>query len=779
DRETQLGIDEAVKITTEIADALDYAHRHNVIHRDIKPENILLHDGRPMVADFGIALALSAAAGGRLTETGLSLGTPHYMSPEQATAEKDLTNRSDIYSLGCVLYEMLTGEPPHTGSSAQQIIMKIVAEDVQPVTELRKSVPPNVAAATTKSLEKVAADRFENAKAFADALTNPTFTLPTTQAMAVAGAPASATSWNHLTWLLATLAALLAVGNLVGWLRTPQPDGPVTRFTIPVPGGLVMGPTGWQPQLAVSPDGRTISYHSNGRIYSRRLEEDEPQVMYEGNALSPFFSADGQWLGFQGPTGFLRMSVTGGPITAVRGTGGAVIGSAHWSEHRIVFSALTRILAVPPAGGEAMELTSVAKDLETQHAWPQSLPGGLLLLTVLGPSLGWEDAHLVLLDEASGEWLWSQGNATFGRYLTPGYILYAQHDGTILAVPFDLGRRQATGAPVPVIENVRVGEDLGSASLAISDGGTLVYVRASGVGDKLLQRIDRQGNVVGQVGDAASIDQPALSPDGARVAITLRQPNNDDIWIVDVQSGTRERVTFELREDETPIWSPDGQRLAYTAGGVRERHVYLKDLDSDEPEQLIYTSPFHIHVTSWSSDGQRLAIRRNAADTGGSDVGILELGDTTAPVRFLESTADECCGTFSPDGRWLAYQSNENEGRNDVFVVPLPSRAPKQQVSLEGGTSPRWSPDGFTLYYWRPEDDGNRLIAITVAPGPRFAVTATEELFEIATATDLSFAVMPGGREFLLLVDNPKAIAREIHVIENFFEELKAKVGNR
>src|SRR5687768_2757248 len=158
-RETQLGIDEAVRITTQVADALDYAHRHGVIHRDIKPENILLHDGRPMVADFGIALAVSAAAGGRMTETGLSLGTPHYMSPEQATAEKDITARSDIYSLASVLYEMLAGSPPHTGSSAHQIIMKIITESPQPVTAVRRSVPPNVAAAIATALEKLPADR--------------------------------------------------------------------------------------------------------------------------------------------------------------------------------------------------------------------------------------------------------------------------------------------------------------------------------------------------------------------------------------------------------------------------------------------------------------------------------------------------------------------------------------------------------------------------------------------------------------------------------------------
>ena len=219
DRESQLGVGEAVRIASDVADALDYAHRHGVIHRDIKPENILLHDGRPMVADFGIALALSAAAGGRMTETGMSLGTPHYMSPEQATAERDLTNRSDIYSLGSVLYEMLTGEPPHIGNTAQAIIMKIVTEDAAPVTRLRKSVPPNVAAAVGKSLERVPADRFETARAFADALNDPNYsnvTHPESAVGRLAAAPATtmAGSRRPLYAALALAAALLALAAL-------------------------------------------------------------------------------------------------------------------------------------------------------------------------------------------------------------------------------------------------------------------------------------------------------------------------------------------------------------------------------------------------------------------------------------------------------------------------------------------------------------------------------------------------------------------------------------
>ena len=240
-RETQLGIDAAVRITRDVADALDYAHRHGVIHRDIKPENILLHDGRPMVADFGIALALSAAAGGRMTETGMSLGTPHYMSPEQATADKEITGRSDIYSLGSVLYEMLAGEPPHVGHSAQQIIMKIIAEDVQPVTKHRKSVPPNVAAAVAKSLEKLPADRFETAKAFADALDNASFTRATGAAGAGAklarGTPRARTI---LRVVLPTAAAVAVVTfGLTRWLLSPRSatGGRSAHVSIPLPEG--------------------------------------------------------------------------------------------------------------------------------------------------------------------------------------------------------------------------------------------------------------------------------------------------------------------------------------------------------------------------------------------------------------------------------------------------------------------------------------------------------------------------------------------------------------
>ena len=220
-RETQLGVEEAVRIAREVADALDYAHRNGVVHRDIKPENILMNDGRPMVADFGIALAVSAAAGGRMTETGLSLGTPHYMSPEQATAEKEITARSDVYSVGSVLYEMLTGNPPFTGAVAQQIIMKIITVPAELVTVHRKSVPLHVADALAKSLEKLPADRFESAKAFAEALGNPLYRSGAVQASAmhIGGGAVSSGRFKSVALIASALAAVLLGTTLWGWLK--------------------------------------------------------------------------------------------------------------------------------------------------------------------------------------------------------------------------------------------------------------------------------------------------------------------------------------------------------------------------------------------------------------------------------------------------------------------------------------------------------------------------------------------------------------------------------
>jgi len=314
DRELQLGVDEAVQIATEVADALQYAHEQGVIHRDIKPENILLHNGRVIVADFGIALAVSAAAGGRMTETGLSLGTPHYMSPEQATADKHITNRSDVYSLGSVLYEMLTGEPPHTGASVQAIILKIVTDDARPVRELRKAVPPHIAAAVAKAVEKLPADRFDSANAFAAALHDPAFasTVANAAAVGTAGRP----SRRFLVPAMAGLIVLIAAAGAWGWLR-PSRTKSVARYPVTLGTTGVLDGIAFRIEAALSPDGSVLVFRDPvtgpGQLFAKRRDEvtARPLAGTEGGS-GPFFSPDGAWIGFVAHGQLRRIPSTGG-----------------------------------------------------------------------------------------------------------------------------------------------------------------------------------------------------------------------------------------------------------------------------------------------------------------------------------------------------------------------------------------------------------------------------------------------------------------------------------
>ena len=387
-RETQFGIEEAVKITAEVADALDYAHRNNVIHRDIKPENILLHDGRPMVADFGIALAVSAAAGGRMTETGMSLGTPHYMSPEQATAERDVTARSDVYSLGSVLYEMLTGEPPHTGASAQAIVMKIVTEDVQPVTELRKAVPLHVADATIKSLEKLPADRFTSAREFAEALADSSFRSRHVTGRGSPRVPES--GWEKKFALpLVAVVALLSVTSLWGWFRAgPSESMTVSRYSVALPESEALGAP-LARRLALLPDGSGLIYvgpAARRLLWRPRDALTATPIPGTENAYMPFVSPDGNQVGYftVDPLRIMVVPLAGGSPRTLLDLENESLG-AMWGPDGFVYLAdRSGIVRVTSAGGDPQRVTTVQTGEETGHTSPHVLPGGEgLLFTIL------------------------------------------------------------------------------------------------------------------------------------------------------------------------------------------------------------------------------------------------------------------------------------------------------------------------------------------------------------------------------------------------------------
>ena len=777
-REKQLGVEEAVEIAKSVAAALQFAHERAIIHRDIKPENILLQSGQALVADFGIALAVSHAGGTRLTETGLSLGTPQYMSPEQAMGDREVDARSDVYSLAAMLYEMLVGDPPYTGSTAQAIVAKVITEKAVPITMQRDTVPRHVAAAIHKALAKLPADRFPDVTSFAEAMARPSLADTEEYEILVSGAtpqrPATAASgWR--SYGFAAVAAVLGVLAVWGWLRAPVASSLPTRFAVPVPGGIDM--TFWfQVPFALAPDGRTVVYSTGGQLHHRSFADFEstPIAGTEG-AGTPFFSPDGQQVGFTvGAKELRRVSVSGGPVVTIANVG-AELGASWGDNDEIVYAhslGTKGLWRIPAGGGVPQPITTVIDSaLETQHVWPQLLPGGdAVLFTVTGPSGSWSDAQVAIQDIDGGAHQTVIPQATFGRYVSAGYILYVREEGTVLAVPFDLRQRRVTGAEFPVLADVPVWVP-GWASFTVSENGTLGFVRGTSTTSDLLKWVDRMGNDLGQIGTPVKGAYIRLSPDGKQLATEIRPPGNVDLWLLDAATGDRQRFTFEPEQDETPIWSSDGAQVAYSSAGVGDaRRVFVKPVDRSTERHLLYTGLYHIHLTDWSPDDKWLAYYETHPQNG-SDIRLLRADSVAEPLSVATTAANEENAVFSPNGRWLAYQSDDT-GRPEVYVVSFSDLGSERQVSTNGGTFPRWAPDGDELFYL----NGDTLTSSAVSTqAGDLTLGVPRPLFEYPDLFE--YDVAPDGQRFVIRTTNPDAMAREIRVVLNWFEELKGTAG--
>jgi serine/threonine-protein kinase len=771
DRETQLGIEEAVRITTEVADALDYAHRHGVVHRDIKPENILLHDGRPMVADFGIALAVSAAAGGRMTETGMSLGTPHYMSPEQATADKDITSRSDIYSLASMLYEMLTGNPPHMGSSAQQIIMKIIAEPVAPVRTLRKSVPPNVAAALAKALEKLPADRFDSAKAFAGALANPGFAWG---GAATASTPPRARA-NTSPPVLAALIGL-AVLALWGWVGPrPAPGAPVRRYVLQLPTGQEVG--GWFRRVALSPDGSRLVYLHEGAAGERQLfvlPRDQLRATAlagTGGAEVPFFSPDGAMIGFISPRGTIKVvPATGGQVVPVA-TSGIGYAGATWAEDGFIYADGSGggLVRVPAAGGSPAAFTTPDTAAgESDHVWPHALPGGRAVLFVIKYLEQAGRSAIAVADVATGE----HRILRDGLYVewVPGHLIFApQRFGPLMIQSFEQRALQLAGEARVVAEGTAYGA-VGAPDFVpdftTSRDGTLIYTASSDTRDTTdVVWVTRDGEI--RPVDPAWTDQLTLngavmlSPDGRRLAVTL----GGQIWIRQLDRGPMTQLTFEggIR----PEWTLDGTSVAYLSDrDPTRREPFIRRADGTEAERPLLFDPTQVHEVVFSPDGRWIVYRNGGGGT--SDLYAMRRDGDTTRVPLVVTAYSEAEPVISPDSRWLAYVTLET-GRPQVRVRPFPSTHDGNWlVSPSGGTEPAWAHSGRELFY--RDGDGN-LVSVAITPGPTFVFGEPRVLFSARRFASSSYrrqyTVAPDDQRFIFVRHlNPPAPDR-IVVIEN------------
>ena len=783
-RETQFSVDEAVRITSQVADALDYAHRHGVIHRDIKPENILLHDGRPMVADFGIALALSAAAGGRMTETGLSLGTPHYMSPEQATAEKEITGRSDIYSLASVMYEMLAGQPPHLGGSAQQIIMKIIAEPVQMVTQHRKSVPHHVAAALAKALEKLPADRFESAAAFAAALGNSLFTGGTTSVARRSVPRIGANSWM----LAAAGVALVAGGVAIGaaFMRSTPPSPQVVRFSVPMRGQRLAAEI-YDVPFAISPDGNRIAYiaidsGSGVRTLHVRSLDQFTNTSFPGTdgAVNPFFSPDGLWIGFTTlPERTLRkVASNGGPVSAVTTDVAFALGTPSWgTDHSIYFvNPYSVPYRVNDGGGPVTRLLDSTRTVVA----PVVLPGArAVLVSMCGTSSSaFCASDLGVLDLATGKIKVLVPNALRGWYLASGHLIYSTREAAVFAVKFDVKSLSVTSAPVAVLDGINVGRN-GMAQLTISASGTMAYVPTTGLGSSIVVQLDRSGRETALITKPGPYSQPRLSLDGQRLALTAPDGKKaPQIWIHDRSSATTRQLTFE-GESERSSWSPDGKRVAFFTRRGMKGMVWSAPGDGSGPGERMGggPGPNGSAAVSWTRDGKWVVwdgMLEGIPSAGGDDIFAIPVVDTPRTARpavatpFAEQSAE-----VSPDGKWIAYVSND-ANRDQIYIQPFMSPGGRTLISAGTAQEPAWVSNN-ELVYVNSETDSVTVARLEFGASVKVTRSALFDRrpYQAGGPSWRSFDVSRDGKSFIFIKPSVRGAAVEPIVVLNWAEEVK------
>ena len=783
DREKQLPVDEAVGIATAVATALQTAHEQGVIHRDIKPANILLSRGEPLIADFGIALAVGAAGGSRLTETGLSVGSPYYMSPEQATGDQPVAASTDMYALGSVLYEMLVGDPPYAGSTAQAVLGKIIAGKPVSVTEQRPSVPPNVDAAVRCALEKLPADRFTSVRDFVRALGDPGFRYGELAEEAVRASPES---WRWLAMGFATTTAILAMA--LGWsLLSPEPPPPVERFASPFGDAdqpIFRGPQGFN----LSPDGSKVVYRGvadggvGNQLWVRQWNDLDPlPVRGTNGALMPAVSPDGERLAFMQRGLISVLSFEGGPVITL-GPGTFPL----WGPDGYVYAAgdsgAVRILA---GGGPVEQVTRLGRN-EVIHVVSDFLPGGdgALLMVVRSDN----DVEIRALNLDTGE-IRSLTDGQFPRYAGSGHLVYV-FEGVLMAARFDPETLELLASPVAILDGVN--------AFALSDDGKLFYSRGGSSG----AATPRQLVWMNRAGQATSVDSDwwfdrgdansgwSLSPDRTRVALRTLTEDGYDIWVKELDDGPLSRLTFDPGEDRRPRWAPDGESVTFLSRRAGNLGVWSRRADGTGSAELVFEHEVDLADGFWSPDGEWLLLRTGGVGgtEGGRDILAARPGVDSVAQPLLAEEYDESSPAISWDARWIAYVSTETD-RQEVFVRPFPDvEAGKVQISTAGGTMPYWAHNGRELFFMEP---GTRaLMAAQFETTPRFRVVEREPLFTVPPQYDtglvsLFYDVTQDDQRFLMSrfyggteEEGEEEETNAFVLVQNFFEELKQRVGN-
>lgn len=777
DRERQFPVDEAVRLASAIASALDYAHRHGVIHRDLKPENILIHEGQPLVADFGIALAVANAGGARVTQTGLSLGTPQYMSPEQATGDRTIDGRTDIYSLGAVQYEMLTGEPPHTGATAQAVIARVLTETPRSVRAQRSSVPEHVDAAIDRALAKLPADRWSTAQEFADALNGKGDvgrSRGVSRRRVIAAVAVS-------SGLVGAAIALLIARTAATTRSAPSSSG-TARFALTLGRDEALLYHSVMPMIAMSPDGHRLAAvgttrDSQSAIFLRAMGDAQPRAL-EGTrgAQQPFFSPDGKWLGFIVGRRLMKIAVEGGaPVVVGEVDDGH--GVSWLSSDQIVVESSSRLAVIPVAGGAPRVFTQLDTARgEVEQRWPLALPdGNTVLYSSSTGSLPTSRLGVATVSDGKSEVLNVSGTSPLG--VIDGELIYVSVTGTLMAVPFDARARRVIGVPVTLSDRLALGPR-GSTDAALSANGTLVYLTGSTAQQIVIHEPGKKEKVL--IADPRPYAYPRLSPDGKRVALTVAGEGRSDVWIYTIADATLTRLTTEGTTNERVEWSPDGSRVIYRSDASGGSSLWQVPADGSGHASVLFNPPgAQVWEGVFTPNGQTLIYRVGAIGTGDVMYRRMSTACTersecdTMPHAIAATQFSEWTPRLSPDGKWVAYSSNES-GTYQVYVRPFPGPGARFQVSTGGGEMPVWSRDGRHLYFITDRE----IIANDLAFAPTFTVTrratVAEGDFASLSRGHAMYDVMPEGKGLVLVkaMNDGQTI-----VVLNWIDELRSAVA--
>ena len=798
-RETQLPIDDALTITREVASALDYAHRHGVIHRDIKPENILLHDGRAVVADFGIALAMSRTEGGaRLTETGMSLGTPHYMSPEQALGERSVDARTDVYALAVVLYEMLVGEPPFTGATVQAIVAKVLSAPAPAISALRPSVPAPVDAAVMRALAKVPADRWRSAAEFAAALrpteaTGQQTTAPNVPVATQGHAPAARGLGRFAPWIIA--AAAVIVATVLAVRPGPSSDARVTAAVLPLalrtPTDLPLNEVG--PLISIAPDGSFLVFVGPDpevagmtALWRRSLDRlDATAIPGTRGAQRPRVMPDGKTVQF-----FKRMAEGQGNARFEISVGGGVPTSA------VVAVAIARlrdgrVLTLADSGMNGFRIDKPG-DAGRQTLRPGA---GEILARYIDVSrdgrwitrarrTGQTDSIILRTPEPGT--LHAVAAGVSPTFLEDDLLAFRAPDGTLQVGRLRADRSGFVGPPVAMVPNVSLAGD-GNAVYSVGDDGTLVYTAGGAVAQSRLTWVTAAGERPVPNVDSRVFGGVMLAPDGRRAALSVGAlAGGGDVWVAELETGTFNPLTSD-GVSSRPFWLRDNRTVTYllvssltaqqTAGAsaIASRRA----IDTSAPADSI-PGPWPdalVDELVWSPDERYLAMRTRPRGGAPSRDIVVRRVDSDSLVRFAaEPGVQERGPRFSPDGKWLLYVSNRS-GRDEVYAESFPSGGNRVQISLDGGREGTWARDGSRVFYRAPD---GWMTAARITHGTTLTIGARERLFDASPYLANQFVVMydvaADGR-FLMLKLDPQPARTDVILVRNWVQQVKARLG--